>query len=250
MSEAGRTGETAAVRAAADAAGPERPVREPLVRAPWPAVLIAASILAVFALQAATGDVDAWNERFGLHPADLAQGRLLGLVTALWCHANWAHAGANAAFALAFGAPAARLFGPGPRGASVFFAFYLLGGVIASLGFAAVHRGDDTVLVGASGAVSALAGAAARLIGAAGSGAPRTLAPFRSAGVIGMSFAFVSTNLVLGLAGVDLGQGDAPLAWEAHLGGYAAGLLLVGPFLRLAGGARRRAAPEDAAPGD
>ena len=228
MDEARPSGEDPTAPAQAPA------VREPLTRAPWPAVVLALSIIALFTIQSATGPVEDWNERFGLRPADLASGRPTGLLTALWSHANWAHAGMNAIFALAFGAPVARLFGLSARGVALFVLFYLVGGVIASLGFAAVHGRDDILLVGASGAVSALTGGAARLIGAPGAGPGGRLAPFGSASVIGMTFAFVSTNLILGVAGLDLGQGDAPLAWEAHLAGYAAGLFLVAPFTWLA----------------
>ena len=227
---------------AGDEPAPAAP-REPFSRAPWPALVLAASILVGFAIQAGSGPVGDWNERFGLRPSDLEAGRLTGLLGALWSHANWTHAAMNAVFALAFGAPVARLFGLSTRGVALFAAFYLVGGVLASLGFVLMHRNDDVLLVGASGAVSALTGAAARLIGQRGAGPGGLLAPFRSAAVIGMSFAFVGSNLLLGLVGVDLGQGDAPLAWEAHLAGYAAGLVLIGPFTWLA-------LPNGAAPSD
>jgi membrane associated rhomboid family serine protease len=217
---------------------PPAPAREPLTRAPWPAVALAGSILLAFLVQSSTGSVDAWNARFGLRPSELLNGDgVITLFTAMWSHANWAHAGMNAVFALAFGAAAARVFGVSAKGAALFLLFYLVGGVIASLGFASVHPDDGVVMVGASGGVSALAGAAARLLSvrARGEGEPLRLAPFTSATVVGMSFAFISANLILGLVGVNLGQGGAPLAWEAHLAGYAAGLLLIGPFAWLAG---------------
>ncbi len=214
------------------------PQREPLTRAPWPAVAVAASILLAFAVQSGTGTIDDWNDRFGLRPSDLEAGDLHGLIGTLWSHANWAHAGMNAIFALAFGAPVARLFGLQARGVGLFALFYMVGGVVASLGFVAMHRHDDILLVGASGAVSALAGGAARLIGSAGAArgpdGRGQLAPFISASVIGMSAAFFTTNLIFGLIGLDMGQGAAPLAWEAHLAGYAAGLFLIAPFARLA----------------
>ena len=234
--EAAPAGESVAVDAAPAA-------REPFSRAPWPALALAASILLLFALQTGLGSVEGWNERWGLRPQALGgPSGALTLITAMWSHANWGHAGANAIFALAFGAPVARLFGLGARGAVLFLLFYLVGGVISSLGFVALHPHDDVVLVGASGAISALTGAATRLLGSrlsADSGAAPGLAPFASAPVIVMSFAFVTANLILGLFSIDLGQGDAPLAWEAHLAGFAAGLLLIGPFAALA----RRLAP-------
>jgi membrane associated rhomboid family serine protease len=58
-----------------------------------------------------------------------------------------------------------------------------------------------------------------------------------SAPVIGMGAAWVIVNLLVGVLGVAPGMGDAQVAWEAHLFGYAAGLLLIGP----AGWALRRA---------
>ncbi|CAN5379092.1 rhomboid family intramembrane serine protease [soil metagenome] len=244
MEDARPLGATAtAPEDAGPATEPSRPVREPVTRAPWPAVAVAASILLAFAVQSGVGSVEAWNERFGLRPSDLEAGRLTGLIGAMWSHANWTHAGMNAVFALAFGAPVARLFGLRAKGVALFALLYLVGGVIASLGFVAVHMKDDILLVGASGAVSALTGAAARLIGPAGAGPGGRLSPFTSASVIGMSFAFVTANLILGVVGLDLGQGDAPLAWEAHLAGYAAGLFLIAPFTQAA--LSREPAPSD-----
>ena len=58
----------------------------------------------------------------------------------------------------------ARLFGLGPRGALVFLAFYLTCGVIAGLGFVLADLRDVEPVVGASGAISGLLGAASRII--------------------------------------------------------------------------------------
>ncbi len=44
--------------------------------------------------------------------------------------------------------------------------------------------------------------------------------------------AFAVINVVVGMIGV---IGALNVAWEAHLIGYLAGLLLIGPFARLAG---------------
>jgi membrane associated rhomboid family serine protease len=43
-----------------------------------------------------------------------------------------------------------------------------------------------------------------------------------------MAVAWIIVNLVLAVFGFPLAPG-APIGWEAHLAGYAAGLLLVGP---------------------
>jgi membrane associated rhomboid family serine protease len=41
-------------------------------------------------------------------------------------------------------------------------------------------------------------------------------------------------NLLVAVLGFAPGMGDAPVAWEAHLFGFAAGALLAGPFAWLA----------------
>ncbi len=53
--------------------------------------------------------------------------------------------------------------------------------------------------------------------------------------VIGMTLAWVIANAVLGLSGLTPGAAGIPVAWQAHIIGYFAGLLLIGPFVRLAG---------------
>ena len=153
---------------------------------------------------------------------------------ALFLHGGWPHALINSAFILAFGAPVARRLGLDGPGALAFFGFYLVCGALASLGFAAAHPGSEAVLVGASGAASGLMAAASRLM-TRGPG----LAPFNSPPVVSMAVSWLGINLViallahLGLASLNPGTGGAPVAWEAHLAGYAAGLVLFGPLLRV-----------------
>jgi membrane associated rhomboid family serine protease len=57
------------------------------------------------------------------------------------------------------------------------------------------------------------------------------LAPFTSPTVISMAIAWLVLNLMVAVFGFSPGMGAAAVAWEAHLVGYAAGLLLVGPAL-------------------
>jgi membrane associated rhomboid family serine protease len=204
------------------------PPPEPALRAPWPAAILALSLLCLYALQVATGDPDAIQARFGFNPVDLAAGRWGGLITALFVHGGWAHAFLNALGALAFGAPVAKLFGRGSIGAAAFFGFFLLCGAISCLGYAAVHWEMPYVLVGASGGVSGFMGAASRLIERRGA-----LAPFTSRTVVGMAAAWVVVNLVVGVVGLGGVSGGAPIAWEAHVAGYAAGLALVEPLAHL-----------------
>jgi membrane associated rhomboid family serine protease len=210
------------------ASGGRPPAAEPILRAPWPPLLIAALILLFYMGQTLTADPTAVAQEFGFSAAAFQGGNWGGLITALFVHGNWPHAILNSLFALAFGAPVVRLFGKGALASAVFFAFYFACGALASLGFVLLHLGSPAVLVGASGAVAGLMGAASRLIERRG-----TLAPFTSRTVMGMAAAWVAVNLVFAVAGLKLVAGPMPVAWEAHLIGYAAGLLLVGPVAHL-----------------
>ena len=201
---------------------------EPLVNAPWPVVLVVASILGGYLLQSLAPDPDAVVHILGLSPLDVARGRLWPLLTVMIVHGGWAHAGLNSLGALAFGTPVARRFGRG--GSSRFFVFYLVCGLVSSLGYVALHWGEAVVLVGASGAISGLMGATSRLIDRRDA-----LAPFVSRTVLGMAGAWLAINLLMAMRWIDVGTGGAPVAWEAHLVGYAAGLLLIGPFMRRRG---------------
>ena len=61
------------------------------------------------------------------------------------------------------------------------------------------------------------------------------IGPMFGSTVIGMAAAWALVNVVLGVSGLTPGAMGMPVAWQAHLAGYAAGVLLVGPFVRLAG---------------
>lgn len=208
-----------------------RPTPEPLVNAPWPVVVLTLGIVGLYLLQSRL-PFDVVADAFAFSPAQLLEGRPERLISSQFVHGNWAHALMNAAFILAFGAPVARFFGPRPGGAATFFLFYLTCGVLACLGFAALHWGQNAALVGASGAASGLMGAAARLIGGNG-----RVGPLFSRAVTGMGLAWLIVNIVMAFAGGLLvpGAGDASVGWEAHLTGFAVGVLLIAPFGWLAG---------------
>ena len=206
------------------------PIREPVFNAPWQAVAVVVLIMGGYALQTLFPP-DAILGAYAFSPANLVPGRWETLITSIFLHGNWAHAMMNAAFALAFSAPLARLFGPKVEGALLFFTFYVLAGVLANLGYAAVHPGGGGLVVGASGAVSGLMGAAARLI--AGRGRP---GPILSRPVLGMGGGWVVINVIIALVGGSFlpGSGSAGVAWEAHIAGFIVGVLMIGPFARFA----------------
>jgi membrane associated rhomboid family serine protease len=205
------------------------PRREPIFNAPWPAMALTLLIIASFVVQLQLPE-RLWAQ-YVLTPAEVTQlGRWETLITPLFLHGGWIHVLMNAVAALAFGAPVARLFGLTLRGALAFFIFYLVCGVLSSLGYVMAHPSSMLPVVGASGAVSGLMGGASRLIERRG-----TLGPLISRTTVGMAVMWTVVNLIIGYVPVMPGMGGAGVAWEAHVAGYFAGLLLIGPFFRLFG---------------
>lgn len=200
--------------------------REPIFTAPWPAMTVALVIIASFLIQQRLA-VPVW-EAYVLTPAEVVQlGRWETLLTPLFLHGGWVHTLMNAVAALAFGAPVARLLGLKAGGAVTFGVFYLLCGALSSLGYVLAHPVSLVPVVGASGAVSGLMGGASRLIERGG-----RLGPLVSPTTIGMAVAWTVVNLIIGYVPIMPGVGGAGIAWEAHVAGYFAGLLLIGPFAR------------------
>jgi len=153
--------------------------------------------------------------------------------THMLLHGDMAHLMINGAWLLVFGTVIARRLS-----AIRFLVALLAGGLAGGLAFSISHHGELQPMVGASGAVSALMGAVMRLLFAAidlgGAGllnryarlVPR--APLGRAivdrRIVMTSVVIVGLNLLLATAfGTFLAGGT--IAWEAHLGGYFAGLL-------------------------
>lgn len=167
---------------------------------------------------------------------------LAGFVTHIFLHADWGHLIFNSIWLLAFGTPVARRFG-----AVRFLLFFLICGIIGGLTQVVVDAGELVFIVGASGAVSGLMGGAARFVFLVGGplglitardpslpGAPRAQATIVQALTDRRTLLFVGVwlglNLLFGLSGLSLSGETVSIAWEAHLGGFAAGLLLFGFF--------------------
>lgn len=204
----------------------ERP--EPIFNAPWPALLAAASILVPYGFLLRADE--ATIQSLALVPHDFWAGRWTGVITMMFVHGGWIHALTNAAFALAFGAPVARLLGLNGRGGGIFCLFYLACGALSGLGYAMIHPDTSGAVIGASGAVSGLMGAAARTMDS-----PGRVGPILGPRVLSLGLGWLVVNLIMAVAGGLLTFGAGAVAWEAHLVGFAVGVLLVGPFARWAG---------------
>jgi membrane associated rhomboid family serine protease len=162
-------------------------------------------------------------------------------VTHGFVHGNWIHLTFNAVFLMAFATPLVRRLGT-----PTFLVFYFLCGAFAAGAHLFVHFGSTNPVVGASGAISGCMAAALRVIL---SGTARyflkdpgmgRLAPLLDRRLVLVTLVWVATNWVMGSGLLPIpGAEGAGIAWEAHIGGYFAGLLLIPLFDRLAGGSTR-----------
>jgi len=140
-------------------------------------------------------------------------------------HGNWVHLLTNLGFLLAFGTPVARRMGP-----VWFLIFYGLCAAAGAFFFTLLSPTQITPLVGASGAIFGLLGAILRIALYPPEGAPPAPFPFNNRRTAFMfAGVYLAVNLLMGLAPALFGV-DAAIAWEAHLGGFAAGFLLM-PFV-------------------
>ncbi len=157
-------------------------------------------------------------------------------VTYAFLHANWTHFGVNAIWFLAFGTAVARRFGTARF--LVFFAVTAAAGAIAHL-FA--YAGQHAPVIGASAAISGTMAAAMRFAfqrggplsfwrtgGEADYRVPAVplMRALREPAVIVFLLVWFGLNFVFGLwASPLIGQNEV-VAWQAHIGGFLAGLLL------------------------
>ena len=163
--------------------------------------------------------------------ASLRDGRVLRLFTALFLHADWAHLLGNLVFLLIFGLPAERAMGP-----LRFLALFLLGGAAANLAAVASIDTPDRIIIGASGAVSAVIGAYLALFPNAKLGVVLPLGLF-------LEFVRAPASLLIGIWGLlqvvfaYVGPAFGAVAWAAHVAGFVFGLLFA--LLARAGITRR-----------
>jgi membrane associated rhomboid family serine protease len=158
-------------------------------------------------------------------------------VTYAFLHGSWAHVGLNAVWLLAFGTPVARRFGA--TRFIVFFAFTAAAGAAAHL---LVYRGEPVPVVGASAAISGFMAAAMRFafhrrgpLIARDAESDRTpalplIAVFRNGRVLAFLVVWFALNLLFGIGSVGVDGSDQAVAWQAHIGGFLAGLLAFSAF--------------------
>jgi membrane associated rhomboid family serine protease len=160
------------------------------------------------------------------------------MITHALLHGSTAHLAANSLWLFVFGTPLARVVGT--------FRFLLISIVAAIAGALAtlfVHWGEPISLVGASGAISGMLGAlvplmfadnGGRIIRAEGGPSHLSVLPvsrlFNDRRALAFMANFLIFTFVTGAAQSLMSTsfaGAANIAWEAHLGGFLAGLFTI-----------------------
>ena len=222
---------------------------EPMFNVPGSVLAVLGAMVAVHLVRLGLSqDWDMWltlalafiPARYSGFAAELRGGDVAAVTSFLThtlVHGDWLHLGLNAAWLVAFGGAIANRVGT-----VRFLALFALCAAVGAATFLIFNQGQMVPMVGASGAISGLMGATMRFLFTAVDGRglaalredPRSapLMPLATAltdqRVVLVTIVFLLANIlaVFGLGSV----GTSGIAWEAHIGGYFAGLLTFGFF--------------------
>jgi len=177
----------------------------------------------------------------------LAQGAVPGglgaeiwsFVTYALIHGDWSHLGLNGVWLLAFGTPVARRFG-----AARYLAFFAVTAAAGAAAHLATHSNAFVPMIGASASISGFMAAAMRFafqrsgpLGLLGRDDAAYRVPalplghvLRDARVLAFLGVWFALNLLFGIGSLSLDGGEQAIAWQAHIGGFLAGLLAFAAF--------------------
>ena len=156
-------------------------------------------------------------------------------VTYSLLHGSIAHLAVNMIWLAAFGSPLANRIGP-----TRFILFWIVTSIAAAGLHYAIYTTSQGPLIGASGAISGMMGAAARFGFRIDRSAGRPafdgpVLPISTVLSMRATVAFLAVwmviNVVTGLVGVVPGE-ESQIAWEAHIGGFVVGFFFVSGFDR------------------
>jgi len=169
-----------------------------------------------------------------------AGAKVWSFVTYSLLHANLTHIGFNVLWLLPFGSALARRFG-----AMRFFLFMAVTAAAGALAHLATHEHAVAPMIGASASVSGAMAAAIRFAFARGSflsfnradaetaakvpALPLSRA-LRDGRVLGFLAVWFGVNIIFGVGAIGVDSETTSVAWQAHIGGFFAGLLLFSLF--------------------
>jgi membrane associated rhomboid family serine protease len=169
-----------------------------------------------------------------------AGARVWTFVTYSLLHANFSHIAFNVLWLLPFGSALARRFG-----AVRFFLFMAATAVAGALAHLVTHEHAVAPMIGASASVSGTMAAAIRfafvqgsfLSFARGSADAAAKVPalslsraLRNPRVLAFLGVWFGVNIVFGMGSIAIGADGVSVAWQAHIGGFIAGLVMFSWF--------------------
>ena len=193
-----------------------RPLHFPLITS----VIVVANVV-VFILELAGGD--AFINRWSLVPADIVAGHgWITILTAMFMHAGWMHIIGNMLFFWVFGPEIEDVMGR-----VGYLAFYLLGGLAATLAQIVIAPASTVPNLGASGAIAAVMGAFMTTY-------PRDR--IRTVLLLGWfsQIAFIPASVLVGIwfltqvfneVGALVQPQTGGVAYMAHIGGFIFGMI-------------------------
>ncbi len=161
---------------------------------------------------------------WGLVPAELSQGNVMGLLANIFIHATIFHLVGNMIVLWAFGPSLESLLG-----STTFIVMYILWGILASLAQYGIDMSSEIPLVGASGAIAGVIGGYMIMFGYAARIRMFMLIlvyPFRFY-VPASVFGFFWIMSQLWNASFDVSGDISGIAWMCHIGGFATGMIMM-----------------------
>lgn len=170
----------------------------------------------------------------GAFPGGIA-GDAWTFITYAFIHGDLAHIAVNSVWLLAFGSAVARRFGT-----LRFLAFFALTAAAGAGAHLATHVGAFVPMIGASAAISGFMAAAMRFVFQIGGPlglfrrgerdayrvpAIPLAAAFRDPRILAFLIIWFALNLVFGFGSLAPAGDGQQIAWQAHMGGFIAGLV-------------------------
>jgi len=186
------------------------------------ALVVANVLVFVIELSQGSGEIDGFVRRWGVVPLDVREGpaAAVTLLSSTFLHAGWFHLAANMVYLAVFGPPVERRLG------SVrFMLLYVSSGLIGGLAYVLAQPLSAAPAVGASGAIAGVIAAYLVLFPGATLG---SLAPVlflhvvESTPTLLLLLLWLLTQVFSSVASLTTTTG---IAWWAHLGGFASGLV-------------------------
>ncbi|MGB8398904.1 rhomboid family intramembrane serine protease [Bradyrhizobium sp.] len=231
----------------------QAPPREPILTLPAALTAYVALVAAIHLRVLLPPELENWTiDVFGFIPKRYdstlldvafpggAGAKVWTFVTYSLLHANLSHIGFNVLWLLPFGSALARRFG-----ASRFFVFMAVTAAAGALAHLVTHEHAIAPMIGASASVSGTMAAAIRFAFVRGSflsfsrgdaeAASKVPAlslsrALRDMRVLGFLAVWFGVNIVFGVGSIAIGAEGTSVAWQAHIGGFLAGLMLFALF--------------------